>query len=226
MANTIADKYQLEVMPMAIGGKRLEFHGIANWDTFVERLAQEGDEYVKTFPFWVKIWEASIVLTDHMIQMGLEKEREILEIGAGMGITGLFLAAFGHKVTITDYEEDALELIRMNVEHNRLANVSVKKLDWNDPSLTGTYDIICGSELIYNEAFIGPIIDLLKRYLRPRGTVCLAQDIQRKSLGQFVSMVPGRFEMENVVKTMKANEEVHKVVIHLLRLKSDLDSPE
>jgi hypothetical protein len=32
-------------------------------------------------------------------------------------------------------------------------------------------------------------------------------------------MVPGRFEMENVVKTMKGKKKLHKVVIHVLRLK-------
>jgi predicted nicotinamide N-methyase len=215
----IEEKYELELMPITIGGKRLELYGIANWDVFVDHLERKGEEYVKSFPFWVKIWEASIVLTDHLVRIGLDKTKEVLEIGAGMGITGLFLGAFGHRVTITDYEDDALELLRMNVEHNGLDNVSVKKLDWNNPDATGKYDVICGSELIYNESFIGPVINLFKKYLRDKGMVFLAHDVQRKCLVQFIGMVPGRFEMENVVKTMKGEKELHKVVIHMLRLK-------
>ncbi len=215
----IEEKYKLELMPITIGGKRLELYGIANWDIFVDHLEHKGEEYVKNFPFWVKIWEASIVLTDHLLRIGLDKTKEILEIGAGMGITGLFLGASGHKVTITDYEDDALELLRMNVEHNGLDNVSVTKLDWNNPHATGKYDLICGSELIYNAAFIGPVINLFKKYLRDKGMVFLAHDVQRKCLVQFIGMVPGRFEMENVVKTMKGEKELHRVVIHMLHLK-------
>jgi predicted nicotinamide N-methyase len=122
----IREKYELELMPLAIGGKKLELYGIRKWDTFVSNLEEKGEEYIKEFPFWVKIWEASIVLADHLIQLGLEKEKGILEIGAGMGTIGLFLGAFGHKVTVTDYEEDALELLRMSVEQNGLNNVSVR----------------------------------------------------------------------------------------------------
>jgi len=219
MENTISDKYELELMPIAIGGKRLELYGIANWDVFVERLEREGEEYVKSFPFWIKVWEASIVLTDYLVQINIDKQKNILEIGAGMGITGLFFGAFGYNVTITDYEEDALELLRMNAEHNNLPNVRVERLDWNNPNLTGKYDIICGSEIIYNETFIGPIIKLFQRYLSSEGTVFLAHDIRRRCLIQFIGMVPGRFDIENVLKTMKGKEEVHRIVIHTLHLK-------
>lgn len=215
----LREKYDLELNPIAIGGKRLYLYSIGNWDVFVNHLAQEGEAYIKHFPYWVKIWEASIVLTDHLIRIGLGPEKEILEIGAGMGVTGLFLAAFGHKVTITDHEEDALELLRMNVEHNGLDHVSVRRLDWNDPDLTGTYDVICGSELVYDETCIRPIIDLFRRYLRPEATVFLAHDLRRRCIVKFIGMVPGRFEIDNVVKTMRGQDELHQVVIHSLRLK-------
>jgi 2-polyprenyl-3-methyl-5-hydroxy-6-metoxy-1,4-benzoquinol methylase len=215
----IEEKYELELTPISIGGKKLDLYTIANWDPFVNDLALKGKEYVKDFPFWVKIWEASIVLTDHLVRIGLENEKDILEIGAGMGVTGLFLGAFGHKVTITDYQEDALQLLRMNAEHNELHNVSVEKLDWNNPQVTAQYDIICGSELIYNETFIRPIIDLFRKYLRPEGTIFLAHDLNRKCVVQFLGLVSGRFEMENVIKTMKGKDELHKLVIHTLRLK-------
>jgi predicted nicotinamide N-methyase len=215
----IREKYELGLMPITIGGKKLQLYGIRNWDVFVNNLAEKGEEYIKEFPFWVKIWEASIVLTEHLIRIGLEKKKEILEIGAGIGVTGLFLGAFGHKVTITDYEEDALELLRMNVQRNGLTNVSVRKLDWNNPDLTGRYDIICGSELVYNETSIGPIINLFRRYLQPEGTVFLSHDFRRMCIIKFIGMVPGRFEIENMARTLRGDDELHKVVIHILRLK-------
>ncbi|UCD86735.1 MAG: hypothetical protein JSV01_02865 [Desulfobacterales bacterium] len=109
--SSFREKYKLEVVPVAVSGKRLQLYCVSNWDIFVDKLAQEGEEYIENFPFWVKIWEASVVLADHLVRIGLGKKKEILEIGAGMGVTGLFLGAFGHTVTVTDYEEEALELM-------------------------------------------------------------------------------------------------------------------
>jgi 2-polyprenyl-3-methyl-5-hydroxy-6-metoxy-1,4-benzoquinol methylase len=213
------EKYQLQTVPIAIGGHQLKLYQVKNWDIFADQLEQKGTAYIKEFPFWVKIWEASIVLADHLIQSGLDKKLTVLEIGAGMGIAGLFLAAHGHKVTITDYEEDAVELLRMNAELNGLSNVSTRKLDWHNPELEGQYDIICGAELIYNETSIGPIIDLFRGYLRPGGTVFLAHDVQRMCLVKFIGMVPGRFDIENVVKKFQGDNKIRRIVIHTLRLR-------
>lgn len=215
----LEEKYALELMPIAIGGKKLELYNIADWSGFVDRLTAEGESYMEKFPFWVKTWESSIVLADYLLRLGLPKDASILELGAGMGVVGLFLGAFGHHVTITDYEEDALCLLRKNVRHNGLHTVSVEKLDWNNPGLTKTYDIICGSELIYKDTFIPPIIALFRKYLQPDGTIFLAHDIRRRCLMQFVGMMPGRFEVENLVKTMKSGHEVHRITIHCLRPK-------
>ena len=215
----IREKYQLQTIPIAIGGHRLELYQVSNYDVFADHLEQEGSTYIKEFPFWVKIWEASIVLAHHLIQIGLDKELTVLEIGAGMGIAGLFLASHGHEVTITDYEEDALELLRMNAELNGLTDVSISRLDWYNPDLTGQYDIICGSELIYSETSLKPIIDLFRRYLRPGGTVFLAHDVQRMCLVKFIGMVPGRFDIENVVKKFEGENKFRRVVIHTLHLK-------
>jgi predicted nicotinamide N-methyase len=219
MIKAFGEKYELDVMPIGIGGKRLELYGVSNWDTFVERLDREGEAYIKNFPFWVKIWEASIVLTDHLTSTNIGKNKNVLEIGAGMGITGLFLSAMGHNVTITDYEESALTLLELNVEHNELENIRIEKLDWDNPDLTGTYDIICGSELIYKKAHIKPLLTLFKTFLSPEGAVFLAHDIGRQCLVPFTEMTSRLFEIQTVVKSMKWAEEIHKIVIHTLRLR-------
>ncbi len=219
MATSIEDKYELELVPVAIGGKRLEIYRVENLDCIVNALDQEPGDSTKKFPFWVKVWEASLLLSNHLLKMDLEKKIKILEIGAGMGITGLFLGVLGCDVTITDYDEDALELIRMNAKHNGLNNVSVRRLDWNNPDLKESFNIICGSELIYNEAAIHPIIRLFKTYLRSKGTIFMAHDIKRKYFMQLIGMVQDRFEIESIQKRLRSKDETHRIVIHILNPK-------
>ena len=217
---SVRDKYELELMPIAIGGKSLKLYGVKINDSFVDNLLHHGEEGTGNFPFWVKIWEASIVLADHLIQIGIQKDQKILEVGAGMGIAGLFLSAFGYDVTITDYDEDTLELLRINAKQNGLSNLSVMKLDWNNPDIKGKYDIVCGSELVYKEVDIAPVISLIQRYIRPKGVVFLSHDLQRKSMIKFIEMISGSFEIKNVVKTLRGEDELYKVAIHTLTPKS------
>lgn len=219
MIKAFGERYELDVMPIGIGGKRLELYGVSNWDTFVDRLEREGQAYIENFPFWVKIWEASIVLTDHLTSANIGKKKKVLEVGAGMGVAGLFLGAMGHNVTITDYEESALTLLQLNVEQNGLENIRIEKLDWENPDLTDTYDVICGSELIYNEAHIKPLMALFKKHLSPEGAVFLAHDIRRQCLVPFAETISRLFKIETVWKSMKWEEEIHKIVIHTLRLR-------
>ena len=216
---SVAEKYELKVMPISIRGKTLELYGTNDWDTIVENLGEKGEEYIRRFPFWIKVWEASIVLADHMVQLDLDRDLNILELGAGMGITGLFLGAFGHRVTITDHEDDAIQLLQMNAERNGLSSVQISKLDWNQPDLTEKYDVICGSELIYKETSIQPLIRFFREWLRPGGTVYLAHDIRRMCMMKFIGMVPGRYEIENVVKTLRGDGDVFRVIVHALHLR-------
>jgi tRNA1(Val) A37 N6-methylase TrmN6 len=218
----VTEKYALEITPIVLAGKKLALYRVKNWEPFIADLGGQGEEYINAFPFWMKVWEASLILADHLVRMGIENGKEILEIGAGMGVVGLALGALGHKVTITDYEDDALELLRMNVEYNSLDNVSVRKLDWNRPDLTRRYDIICGSELVYKKQFIGPIINLFRNYLKPDGTIFMAHDVRRMCLIQFIGTVAGQFEIENIMKRLRSDEGVYQIVIHALRLKESV----
>ncbi|MCK4469511.1 MAG: hypothetical protein KAU60_14280, partial [Desulfobacterales bacterium] len=90
------------------------------------------------------------------------------------------------------------------------------KLDWNDPEIKGKYDIICGSELVYKEVDIAPVINLIQRYIRPKGVVFLSHDLQRKSMIKFIEMISSSFEIKNVVKTLRGKDELYKVAIHTL----------
>jgi methylase of polypeptide subunit release factors len=134
-----------------------------------------------------------------------------------MGVAGMFLAAFGHPVTITDYDEDCLDLLRLNTAHNGLTNTDVRKLDWNKGDLAATFDLICGAELIYREEVIPPLIALLRRHLSPGGEVFLAHDRQRRSVEKFISRLPADAEVESIGKTFRGKDTAHRILIHHLR---------
>ncbi len=213
----LRNNIELEPKALAIGGRRLEILCVKNLEPLVAELEEYGSNGVKHFPFWVKIWEASIVLTDRLVHMNLDKGPEILEIGAGMGITGLFLGAFGHRVTITDNNPDALSLVEKNAAHNGIQTVKVASLDWHKPQNRKTFEIICGSELIYRKSDVEPVIHILKQNLSPGGTAYLAHDISRMSMMAFLAEAEKSFDLSHKGMSFTGGGEKKQVVVHTLK---------
>lgn len=214
---SIQERFDLTPIPVDVGGKRLEIYGIGNWDRFVAELGEKGKAYISKFPFWIKFWEASFVLADDLVRRPLKPGSEVLEIGAGMGLAGLFLAAGGHKVTMTDFDEDVLALLSLNAGHNGLDTVTVRRLDWLDPDLTGAFDVICGSEVVYRERFFAPMISLFHRYLKKSGAVHLAHNLRHDCISKFIDTMPADFCMEKGIKSFRGDGQVHRIVLHTLR---------
>ena len=206
------DTYQPEI---AVAGKRLKFLRAKEIECALDGVCL-GEEGSAEFPFWLKIWEASLVLANFLSRIRQDDSKEWLEIGAGMGVTGIFAAAFGHRITITDHNEDALRFARANAALNGLENVKFALLDWTRPTVAGKYDYIIGSEVIYKDNLLEPLMWLFKSMLLPEGTIFLAGDVRRKSPLSFFDTLKSDFKIGTSSHTLRAQDKAH--VIGLYRL--------
>jgi len=109
----IGDRYETETSEVALRGIRLKLLQIKDMAAYIEEVIERAGEGAVRLPYWAKVWEASLVLADYLL--GLPEfapgaaPRHIIELGAGLGVPGLFAAAAGHDVTLTDCEPEALE---------------------------------------------------------------------------------------------------------------------
>ena len=211
-------QYETDTTDLAIRGRRFRFFVPRSLDRFVD----PGDVF-QDFPLWAKIWEASIVLADHLAAMPVDPQRRLLEIGCGMGVVGVVAAAFGHRITLTEYNEDALHFVRANVHANLVSgegpgDVRVDRLDWNRPKLAGGFDLIVGSEVIYKESDFGSIVKLFERLLGPSGTIILAEGVRKTSM-TFFSQASGRFDITARKKTLRASGKEARVILAEMRFR-------
>jgi len=177
---------------------------------------QEG-QGLADFPFWAKIWEASLVLADFVAT--LEPSKRVLEIWAGLGLPGLAAAAFGHQVTLTDYEPRPLELIRRSAEVNGL-EVRVARLDWFKPMDLGEFEVILGAEIVYAGRLFEPLLQIFRRYLLPGGEIYLAHSRERaRVLVPFLKRAEVEFEVAHSLRRLRSGEEVYEIVLNRLRPK-------
>lgn len=211
-------KYDLDIEKVDVGGRPYYFLHVADLTPLLT-----GDVFgnAPEFPFWVKIWEASVILADHIAKLPPDDDRRILEVGAGMSLPGMVAASQGHSVTVTDYEEEILDFVRVSAAMNRCgSNLECRRLDWFEPEEMGQFEIILASEVAFHERFFQPLIDVLKNYLAPGGVIFMAHAADRETLFPFFKLCSEDFQIGMQKKRFRRGDKDFDVLLTRLKMKS------
>ncbi len=207
----LSSRFNFELLPLTIRGKSIKILKPKD----IETLLEENQINIENFPFWAKIWEASIVLADFIA--GIKPYGRVLELGAGLGVVGLCAAAFGHEVVITDYEKDCLDFVRLSVALNKFSNVIIEELDWYKPRDLGKFEIIVGAEIVFSGRHFNALFDVFQKYLAPGGVIYLAHEKNRmKTLAPFLYLAEKNYEEAVSQRKLKTENEIHEVLISRL----------
>ena len=203
--NGIKDRYTVAFEPLRIKEHKLQLLKITDLGQILEGKDPLKD--VSTFPFWIRLWEAAIVLSEFVAGLPCEKGASLLELGAGLGAPGLTAAAAGFEVTLSDYEELILDFERINAAASHLDTVRFAMLDWLNPPEMEQYDVIIGAEILFREEFFQPLLNVLRRALKPNGVVYLAHDVKRRSLEPFLKLAEKEYRISASQRKLKSLEE-------------------
>jgi predicted nicotinamide N-methyase len=212
--NRIREKYRVGFEPLQLGSVRLQLLTVSDLGELLED--RESLQDVADFPFWVKLWEAAIVLAQFLAGQQYAGTTTLLELGAGLGAPGLAAAAAGCSATLTDYEEQILDFQRVSAAASGLDNVEFALLDWKNPPAMQRYDIIAGAEILFREEFFEPLLNVMRESLKPGGVIYLAHDIKRQSLRPFLQMAEGEYNIAASRRTLKSMEEDKIILLNRL----------
>lgn len=215
----IKGKYAVEVVPVKIGEKVLKILQIQEFEEHVAELIEVKAAGLMDLPYWAKVWDSSLLLAYFMGKQPVVLGRRILEIGAGVGVVGIYAALCGHRVTVTDNNDDALRFARANALMNDAQQVEVLKLDWNDPTFSETYDVIVGSEIVYERESYPALVQFLRRTLAPGGIIFLAKNAGLHAPSFFVELTK-YFEFKQTTQTIQADGESQEIVLYAIRSKN------
>ena len=215
MYRAIADKYKVGFESLKLADE-LRLHLLKMTD--LEQILGGKDplKNPEEFPFWVKLWEAAIVLSRFMTNLNPAPGTTVLELGAGLGAPGLAAAALGCSVTLTDYEEIILDFAKVSAAASQLDNVRFELLDWLEPPEMEQYDIILGAEILFREEFFEPLLEVIDRALKPGGAVYLAHDIKRQSLHPFLKKAEKDYIISASKQTLRSLEQDKEIILNRL----------
>src|SRR5688572_26276189 len=64
------------------------------------------------FPYWSQVWPSAIALSEFIVSnQQLVHNKNILELGAGLGLPSLVASKYAASVLCSDKEEEAVEII-------------------------------------------------------------------------------------------------------------------
>ncbi len=175
------------------GGHLYSMYRIYNLDELVDQLDEEDFKQDERMPYWAELWPSAVGLSNYIAaNPQLISNKTVLELGCGLGFTSMVIARQNpEELLITDYEQDALELTRMNFALNGMGEPHLQILDWRGPNLEKKYEVLIAADILYEERFFGPLFDLFFSSLEPGGKIILAEP-NRKIAAEFFTMLKNR----------------------------------
>lgn len=206
-------RHRVSLSPLAIREHRLQILQLDDLESLIGGLDPFAD--VEKFPFWVKIWEAAVVLADFMASQPPVEDGRVLELGAGLGLPGLAAAAAGHRVVLSDYEEQIIDFQRVSAAACGVTpQVEHLLLDWlAPPADLPRFTTIIGAEVLFREDFFQPLLTIFRQCLAPGGTIYLAHDFTRKSLPAFLALAEADFEIAMSRRRMRGDGKEHTIML-------------
>lgn len=137
-------------------------------------------------PFWAVLWSGAPALARYLADHDLCRGQEMLELGCGLGLTGIAAAVLGARVMQTDLFPEAVHTARENARRNGVRGIRYLAADWRAWPLRRRWPLILGSDVLYERSVHDALLQVLERSLASCGKVLLADPGRTMSL-QFLA---------------------------------------
>lgn len=138
------------------------------------------------------LWPSGRILAKIAHDYDVEGKR-VLEVGCGLALASLVLAKRGADITATDYHPEAGSFLEANCELNQCQPIPFVRASWEnegegEDEALGRFDLIVGSDVLYERDMVAPLVDFINRHANPTCEVLL-MDPRRANRGKFSSQM-------------------------------------
>lgn len=206
---------QLTTMKIVLGETEISLTGPLEWQDSGPRLS-----------YWWQPTAAAIALAVHLLGVGSLAQKRVLDLGCGLGLSGIAAGLAGADVVFMDAEATAIDFARYNASCNGLSldRADFSASDWEDVVQMGSFDFVIGSEILYDYFSHGDLINFIQAHVADDGSVVLA-DRKRLCVSRFLGRMrdKGFHCNEQVVTSSKVGFPIHQIGIFELKPSKSLD---
>lgn len=151
------------------------------------------------------LWEAAVGLAHHVTDQGKPIQgKQVLELGAGVGLPGLVARSLGATVRQTDYQADALLLAQWNAQQNGIDGIETFLADWRTWRHPPRYDLILGADILYDATLHFYLEAIFRKNLLPGGRLCLSDPGRPQALDFAVQLEAHGWRIDLQTSTVAA----------------------
>lgn len=132
------------------------------------------------FTFWQEKWQESVTGTEFSVRGWYQtlyrdvlSGKQVMDVGSGLGIDGIFFAQHGAEITFVDIIESNLEILQRITHYLQLSSVNFHYIDKFDDfrSLHDNFDIVWAQGSMINAPFavMRQECALILEHLKPLG---------------------------------------------------------
>ena len=161
-----------------------------------------------TWPLFGVLWRSEELLSHLMHSEDFGRKR-ILEIGCGLALASLVLKRRGADITATDQNPSAGAFLQFNTNLNALGGIEFGRASWQDEeSSLGRFDLLVGSDLLYDAHNLEPLIRFIDRHLKSNAEIIVV-DPGRGMTAKFSRLIQELgFSVETLRKDFSSTDDV------------------
>ena len=188
----LTSRFPTRIHRLSVAGRTIDLLAPVDPDALLDDPIVEqrykADNYL---PYWPIIWPSGLMLAARILTettsppIPPSMDARAIDLGCGLGTTGIAAALRGWHVTFTDYDPEAIEFAAHNALRNGIPPDRIRALhmDWRDP-LQETFPWVLASDVLYERRLHPLLLSAIQKLLAPGGHAWVS-DPQRTAAEDF-----------------------------------------
>jgi len=212
-----------ESKEIPIGEFTVKIAEIKNPEIFFDELLKKSPDHPdmedERIPYWCELWPSSIALSEFLAENpDLVKEKSVIEIGCGLGLSGIVAARLGGNVTLTDYLQQAIDIASENWKFNFDTDADVRILDWRKPENFKRFDVLLASDVAYESRSFKTLIKAIKILVKKKGIILISEPNRKFAKDFFEELKENGFTLKEEQREVVKDKIKYRISVYLIRL--------
>lgn len=180
-----------------LGAMSIQIETVRSFDALLDQYAESDPTAVDRIPYFAQLWPAAIALAKFLVEPPNASPPKLfsglraIELGCGLGLPSIVAARLGATVLAVDFHPDNETLFRRNAAVNNVGDIQYLTADWSALSGVRPFDLVLGSDLLYERRTLNSLVDTMTRLCAPGGTILLS-DPGRDAVQPVVAEIESR----------------------------------